>query len=76
MTASIASGSSGRVLLGSGRLLLEVCPGDREPGGAREDGLAGQALVEHAAERVDVRAAVDRRAVELLGREVGGRADG
>ena len=51
-------------------------PRDCEPGGAGEDGLAGQALVEHAAERVDVGAGVHRPALELLRREIGGRADG
>ena len=58
-----------------GRLLLEVRPGLRESRATGEDPFAGEALVEHAAERVDVRAAVDRQAFELLGREVGRRAD-
>ena len=37
-------------------------------------GLAGEALVEEAAERVDVRSAVDRPPFDLLGGEVGGRS--
>ena len=57
ITGSIASGSSGRACEG-GRRLAGV--GEQGGGGARplERGLAGQALVEHAAERVDVGALV------------------
>ena len=41
---------------------------------ALERRLAGQALVQHAAERVDVGARVDRLAADLLGRDVVERA--
>ena len=41
-------------------LLLEVRPGHCQPRAAGERGLARQALVEKTAERVDIRAAVDR----------------
>ena len=41
---------------------------------AIERRLAGQALVEHAPERVDVGAGVDVRPLDLLGRDVGDRA--
>ena len=51
-------------------------PGHCQPRAAGERGLAGQTLVEETAERVDIRAAVDRPAFDLLGGEVGGRAHG
>ena len=40
----------------------------------RERRAAGEHLVEHDAEGVEVAAGVDRQALGLLGREVGGRA--
>jgi hypothetical protein len=52
-----------------------VRPGFREPRVTGEDAFAGEAFVEQAAKGVDIRAAVDRQAFELLGREVGRRAD-
>ena len=65
-----------RSALGRGRrLLFEVCPGDRKPGIARERRLAGQALVEQAAERVHVRPSVDVAALDLLGRQVRRRSE-
>ena len=51
---------------------VPVCDGDG--GVARERDNAGDHLVEHDAERVHVRAAVDREALRLLRGEVGGRA--
>ena len=57
------------------RFLAHVLVRDRHRavGGERRD--AGEHLVEHDAERVHVGAAVEREALRLLGREVGGGAD-
>ena len=49
-----------------------ACP---TPSRRRNARPAGQHLVEHAAERPDVRALVDRLAARLLGTHVGGRAE-
>ncbi len=56
-------------------LLLEVRVDRRRLGGARERHLPGQALEQHAAERVDVGPAVDRLAADALRREVVQRPD-
>ena len=69
-------GQFGSALACARWLLLQVRPGHRQPRAAGERGLAGQTLVEETAERVDIRAAVDRPAFDLLGGEVGGRAHG
>ena len=55
------------------RVLLHVLVGDGYGVVAGERRLARDHLVEHDAEGVDVAPAVDRRALGLLGREVGGR---
>ena len=60
---------------GSRRLLGQVGVDHRDVGVARERDLADEAVVEQAAERVDVRAAVDLAALDLLGRDVVDRAD-
>ena len=57
-----------------GRLLLQMGPEDGEVRVAPERRLAGQALVEHAAQRVEVGAEVDRLASDLLGGGVVDRA--
>ena len=57
------------------RRLVQVREDDRELALAVERPLPGKALVEDAAERVDVGAAVDRAALDLLGRHVVDRAD-
>ena len=57
------------------RLLVHVRPEERDVGRPRERRLPGQALVEDAAERVDVRALVERVARDLLGGDVLERAD-
>ena len=59
----------------AGRRLLQVRPEDGQLGARRRRRLARQALVEHAAERVHVGAAVHVAALDLLRRRVGGRAD-
>ena len=58
-----------------GRRLLEVGVERGGVGAAPERRLAGQALVEQAAERVDVGAAVDLLAADLLGGDVVGGAE-
>src|SRR5215470_17320560 len=58
------------------RLLLEVCEGDGELRGTPEGRLAGQALVQEAAQRVEIGPAVDLFAADLLGRDVVDRAEG
>ena len=69
-TASSAGGMPGRSWPGgTGRSLM--CLIAIEIGASPSNGtLAGQQLVEHDADRVEVRAAVDRLALGLLGREV------
>ncbi len=57
------------------RRLLHVGPDLGRLGVARVGDPPGEHLVEHAAERVDVRARVDRAALELLRRDVVERAD-
>ena len=57
------------------RLLLEVRPGHRQARVVPERRLSREALVQQAGQRVQVRAAVDRLAFQLLGCEVGGRAE-
>ena len=57
-------------LLRARRLVLEMRPRHREDGAAPERRLAGQALIEEAAERVDVGSTVDGVSLELLGGEV------
>ena len=47
----------------------------RDVGVARERNLAGQALIQHAAERIDVGTAVDRLSADALGRDVVDAAD-
>ena len=49
-------------------------PGHGQPRTAGERGLAGEALVEQAAERVFIGAPVERSAFDLLGGEIGGCA--
>ena len=49
---------------------MHVRPQERDIGRPREGRLAGQALVEDAAQRVDVRALVERVARDLLGSDV------
>ena len=55
--------------------LVQVCEHDRQLALAREWTLPRQALEEDAAERVDIGAAVDRPARDLLRRNVVDRAD-
>ena len=57
------------------RLLVDVGPEKGDVGRPRERRLPGQALVEDAGERVDVRARVDVVAGDLLGSDVFERAD-
>ena len=57
------------------RRLVQVREHDRQLALALERPLAREALEEHAAERVDVGAAVDLLAADLLGRDVVDRAD-
>ena len=59
----------------SGRRFVEVGEDDRELALAVERPRSRQTLVEDAAERVDVGSAVDRSALDLLGRDVVDRAD-
>ena len=68
-------GEIGAGLARRSRLLVHVRPQERDVGRAREGRLPGQALVEDAAERVDVRALVDGVARDLLGGDVLERAD-
>ena len=74
MTGSISLPSSGCVVGERGRRLVHVRPQRRNLGVTCERPLAGQALVQHAAERVHVGARVDRFAADLLGRDVLDRA--
>ena len=74
-TASIAFGSSGRTSLGRFALLVDVRPEQRDVGRAGEGRLPGQALVEDAAERVEVGPRLHVVARDLLGRDVLERAD-
>ena len=74
-TVSSSFGQVGARLARRGRLLVHVRPQERDVGRARERRLPGQALVEDAAERVDVGALVERVAGDLLGRDVLERAD-
>ena len=75
ITSSSAAGSSGRCSLSSRRLRVA---GGRRPlprrMSRRNGGSPGQALVEHAAERVDVGASVELLAGDLLGSDVVDRA--
>ena len=64
-----ANGGDGR------RRVVQVHAGDLGHVGAVERGQPGQHLVHHDAQRVDVRAGVDRLAADLLGRHVSGAAD-
>ena len=57
------------------RRLVQVGEDDRQLALALERPRAGEALEEDAAERVDVGAAVDRAALDLLGRDVVDRPD-
>ncbi len=57
-----------------GRVALQSGDGDRPVGGAGEGHLAGQALVQHEAERVEVGPTVEREPEHLLRRQVLGRA--
>ena len=54
---------------------MHVCPEEGDVGGARERRLSGQALVEDATERVEIRPRFDVVARYLLGRDVLERAD-
>jgi hypothetical protein len=67
-------GQAGLVLARVRWILLEVRPGDRQPRASGERRLAGQALVDQTAQRVDIRSAVDRLILDLLRREVRRRA--
>ena len=69
-----ASGRSGRSAVTSGGGSFRCANTTCELAVALERRRAGQALVEHAAERVDVGARVDGAALDLLGRDVGDRA--
>jgi hypothetical protein len=62
-------------LAGLRRWLVEVREDDRDVGIAHERHLAGEALEQHAAERVHIRAAVDRIASDLFGRDIGEGAE-
>ena len=59
-----------------GRRLLQVPPEDGEVGTAGVRRLARQTLVQDAAERVHIGAAIAVAALDHLGSRVGGRADG
>ena len=65
----------GPVARGRDRRRAEVLADDRDCVVAGKRRLAGQQLVEHRAERVEVRAGVGGAAERLLGRQVGDRAD-
>ena len=54
---------------------MYVCPEEGDVGRPREGGLPGQALVEDAAERIDVGPPVQGVARDLLGGDVLERAD-
>ena len=69
------AGELGAGLARRGRLLVHVRPEESDVGCPRERRLAGQALVEDAAERVQVGARVDVVPGDLLGRDVLQRAD-
>ena len=62
-------------LAGERRRFVHVGVHGRQLALASERRLAGQALEEHAAQGVDVRPRVDRGALDLLGGDVGDRAD-
>ena len=70
MTASSAAGNSGRWALGARRLRFEVREHDRDVRLTPKRRLPDETLVEHAAERVDVRAPVDLLTGDLLGCDV------
>jgi hypothetical protein len=70
-----AGGNAWLHVAGARRRLVHVRIDRRDLALALERSLAGEALEEHAAERVDVRPRVDRRALDLLGRDVRDRAD-
>ena len=70
ITASSAAGNSGRCALGAGRLRFEVREHDREVRVTPKRRLPDETLVEHAAERVDVRTPVDLLTGDLLGCDV------
>ena len=70
-TASNAAGTLRPDLAGERRRLVHVGVDGRELAVAGERRLAGEALEEHAAQRVDVRPGVDRPALDLLGGDVG-----
>ena len=72
---SNASGSSGRssVIFGGGS--SRCANNDREVGLPLERTRPGEALIEHAAERIDIGAAVERATRDLLGRNVVDRSD-
>ena len=70
-----ARGNTRPHVAGARRRLVHVRVDRRDLALALERSLAGEALEEQAAERVDVRPPVDRRALDLLGRDVRDRAD-
>ena len=74
MIASRSRGTRGSISLGSSGDLRHVLVGDGHGRVGGERGPAGDHLVQHHAEGVDVAAAVDAETLGLLGREVGGRA--
>ena len=75
MIARSISGSRSRTMAVGGVISRLLALGDQlREVAAFERALAGEELVEHEAERVDVAARRDLAAGELLGRHVGGRA--
>ncbi len=68
-------GQVGALQTRRGRRVGDVRPQLRHVVVLREGDAAGEHLVEHAAERVDVRAPVDGAGLDLLGRHVVGGAD-
>ena len=58
------------------RRLVQVAVQHAERGGARERHVAAEEFVQQHPERVQVRVRADRAAHRLLGRHVGGAADG
>ena len=74
-TEASARGDLGPLVLHVGELLADVLHRHRDLVLALERDLAGEHLVEHDAERVEVGLAGDGRAQRLLGRDVVGRAE-
>ena len=72
--SATAPGTSGAGTADGGRVALQAGDGDGAVRGARERGLAREALVQHEAQRVEVGPAVEREAEDLLGRQVLRRA--